>query len=241
MVDRLMSFRLAYLRAIAESWKDPFFKEKLLNADDIQEILQNAPYSFVSPWKQVKIRLVDDSNTVWEPVETAGWVGANDSFVISIPGKPHQKDQQVQALAAYYQIFPDLFGTQQTVSSGPVIEAALPVDLGTSPEPFLEFGGVTLRALALAWENERFLIELTDPSLIDATPVLSKYLGYNNPWNFNIRFISTDFGWDGKNWTKIPKNVVELHYPRKPAEERFQPIALTSYNNTGPAYPFTCG
>lgn len=258
-----MDFRLAYLRAIADAWKDKTdtIKNKLIdgNTDLLGYLKDN--YRLHSPWKNITLQLLEvfeDENEnqkpEWKQMEASGWVGPNDRFIINIPDKPGDPNQQVQALAAYYQIFPTLFGISKKTDMI-VIAAALPQDLGVDQKPFLEFGGVTLRAIALAWVDGGFLNELTNPDLVDATPVLSRYLGYTNPWNFRIKFVvHPDFVWhgetrenkipmwnDGQKDNPIPKNIIQLHYPTRPADSKFWPIALTSYNNTGPAYPFSCG
>ena len=234
-----MKLRLAYLSAIADSWANDEIRDKLVNANDILPIL-NSDYRFDSPWKCVELHIVDDEDqkTEWKPAETAGWIGANDEFILNVPNIPEQ-NQQVQALTAYYEIFPTLFGSQKT--KDPEDKHPLPTELGANAGPFLEFGGVNLRAIALAWKNQKFLKELTLEGQKDASPVLSKYLGYRSPWNFSLRYKNiSDFKWNGKSWDGIPKNIIKLHYPRKPEDEQIRPIALTSYNNTGPAYPFSC-
>jgi ribosomally synthesized peptide (two-chain TOMM family) len=254
MDNFLMDLRLAYLRAIADAWKDTTdtIKNTLIdsNTDLIDYLKKN--YGLHSPWESITLQLFEffeDENEnqkpEWKPMETAGWVGPNDRFIIHIPGKPDDPNQQVQALAAYYQLFPTLFGYKKLIGAGQ------PEDLGVDQKPFLEFGGVTLRAIALSWLDDDFLNELTHPTLADATPVLSRYLGYTNPWNFRIKFkVHPDFVWLAETpenkipmWkdAQIPKNIIQLHYPTRPAESKFWPIALTSYNNTGPAYPFSCG
>jgi len=259
-----MDLRLAYLRVIADAWKDTTdtIKDKLLDGNtDLLKYLK-ANYGLNSKWDNVILQLFEffeDENErqkpEWKPMETAGWVGPNDRFIINIPGKPGDSNQQVQALAAYYQKFPTLFGIINKKTDPDTLAAALPQDLGVDQKPFLEFGGVTLRAIALAWVNDDFLNELTNPTIADAAPVLSRYLGYTNPWNFRIKFVvHPDFVWhgetrenkipmwnDGQKDNPIPKNIIQLHYPTRPADSKFWPIALTSYNNTGPAYPFSCG
>ena len=246
MTNPLMNLRLAYLRAVAKAWMEEDFKNKLLKADDILPILvDEKEFGFESPWTLVELKLVDDKDrrTEWHPRETAGWIGSDDKFVINFPDKP-RKGQGVRALAAYYQLFPTLFGPEKDKKIG----GALPLDLGVSPEPFLKFGGVTLRAIALAWKDEDFKKELAN----DATHALSRYLGYRSPWNFGLQFIKNEFDkyfkWDERtgSWVAqkkedIPKNRIELHFPVKPdVNEEYLPIALTSYNNTGPEYPFSC-
>lgn len=244
----LMSFRLAYLRSIANSWDSGNYKSILLGADNIldanEKFIKNGFVDYFKNLRNVniKIKLIkqedEGKKTKWEPMETAGWIGLNDKFIINIPKKPETKDQSGK-LAEYYQLFPTLLGTQESKEECDQhqgrVASELPQDLGTNPGPFLELGGVTLRAIALAWKDDHFCKELTNPSENDATPVLSKYLGYNNPWNFSIQFVETP----ETDYKKIV-NTIELNYPESP-DVNFRAIALTSYNNTGPAYPFTCG
>jgi ribosomally synthesized peptide (two-chain TOMM family) len=109
------------------------------------------------------------------------------------------------------------------------------------------FGGLVLRAIALAWTDPDFKEALLYPPGGDASSVLSQWLGYNSPFNFKIKFVTNPgLHWDGKKWNlddadgQPIKNRIVLNYPVAPKEQALQPIALTSYNNTGPAYPFTC-
>ncbi len=251
MVNQLMNFRLAYLRAIAKAWNDEGFKEilttteNLLESEDpvILELFSNVHLGNIS----VKIIDYEENPSEWHPKKAAGWIGPDDYFHINLPGTPHV-EEQAQALAAYYELFPTIFGAGnneeeiETEDRKPVVGGPLPQGLGVDPESFLDFGGVTLRAVALAWNDKTFLDELTKDNLKDKTPVLSKYLGYNNPWNFNILFnYCDDFTWNGASWSdSFPNNRVVLHYPRKPDDISYEAIALTSYNNTGPEYPFSC-
>jgi len=245
MIDSLIDFRLVYMRLLAESWVDESFKTKLLQAEDIMELLRadsSKPYYYDSPWEYIKVKLIASDYIKWLPMETAGWISPDDYFIINIPSRPDH-DQRVQALAAYYQHFPTFLGKTKQRKDGhnESFNSAI-ADLGIDPTPFLEFGGITLRTIALAWHNPGFLGELTMAGK-DATPVLSKYFGFNNTWNFNLQFVeASKFKWEEKNqeWENIPQNIVMMHYPPKPEEEIYWPIALTAYNNTGPAYPFTC-
>lgn len=128
--------------------------------------------------------------------------------------------------------------------------AALPTDLGIpgcGPDSMPAFGGLVLRAIALAWTDPNFKEALLYPPSGDASAVLSQWLGYNSPFNFKIKFVTNPgLNWDGEKWNlddsngKPIKNRIVLNYPNAPKDKALQPIALTSYNNTGPAYPFTC-
>lgn len=252
-INPLMKLRLAYLRLIAESWRDDDLKNDIIHGKDIFTLLKD--YGFHSPWKHLELVLVHDEHkkTEWHPSETSGWIGSDDTFIINIPKKPEDVEQHARALAAYYQLFPTLFGLSgEEKEEDHGFSGALPLDLGVDSAVFLEFGALTLRAIALAWGNQTFLDELATPMGAqpkDAKPALGRWLGYNAPWNFDIHFIiDPQFRWksDQKkkhsqgHYTGIPKNSIVLHYPVKPEKEQFHAIALTSYNCTGPAYPFSC-
>lgn len=136
------------------------------------------------------------------------------------------------------------------------------MNAGSLGDDFLTFGSIVMRTIALAWKNKAFREELfsdSESSSINKSEVLSKYFGYTNPWNFRLVFrkLTIIKGSDrepGKNecvwvpgendslgrWEGLPPNRVQLYYPVKPRNEGEMPIALNTYNCTGPAYPFTC-
>ena len=253
--EPLLAFRLAYLRAIARSWQDDAYRRDLLGQRDIQPMLHR-DFNLPTQWPQVDVslRLSDDptQRAEWKPVLTAGWIGPDDEFVIVLPQAP--QTHASEALAAYYQLFPNFMGISTSFEepNNGMLRAALPTGLGIpggGPDSLLAFGGVVLRAIALAWQSPEFHAELTRDDGKDKAPVLSQWLGYNNPFNFQVRFETEQaFTWDAARgeWnlqradgTAI-KNGIVLNYPVAPAEQDLWAIALTSYNNTGDAYPFTC-
>ena len=250
--EPLLDFRLAYLRAVARSWNDLRFRDRLLAESDIQPIL-NEEFGLPSRWVHLNVRLDNSSDkaqqTQWRPELTERWIGRDDVFVIALPQAPSIANA-AEGLAAYYQQFPALMGPAVAVESAASRAQILPMgtpDAGA--ESLLAFGSVVLRAIALSWKSDQFLKALTDPELQDATPVLSQWLGYNNPFNFQLRFmVNRHFTWSPQSGTwnmaepdgKPIKNEIVLNYPVAPADETMWPIALTSYNDTGNAYPFTC-
>ncbi len=257
--EPLLAFRLAYLRGVARSWQDEAYRHELLQQRDIQPILHR-DFGLPTVWPQLDISLClsDDpaKRAEWKPVLTAGWIGPDDAFVIVLPQAP--ATHAAEALAAYYQMFPNFMGASTAVQEPQdqqepgMLRAALPTGLGIpggGPDSLLAFGGVVLRAIALAWQSPEFHAELTRDDGTDKAAVLSQWLGYNNPFNFQVRFVTdAAFTWDAANgqWNlkradgSEIKNSIVLNYPVAPEEQQMWPIALTSYNNTGDAYPFTC-
>jgi ribosomally synthesized peptide (two-chain TOMM family) len=109
-----------------------------------------------------------------------------------------------------------------------------------------------LRAIALYWEDPSFKEELLNPDgdHTDKTAVLSKFFGYNNPWNFAINFKECKtfiLDKDDDSEFDYPANIISLGKPRKPelpggpnSSKGIYPIALAAYNDDGKSYPFTC-
>lgn len=246
--EPLLAFRLAYLRAIARSWQDDAYRRDLIAQRDIQPMLhQDFGLPTLWPHVDVSLHLSDDPvmRAEWKPVLAARWVCPDDAFVIVLPQAP--QTHAAEALAAYYQLFPDFMGV--STSFEPQQGGASRSIPDGDPDSLLNLGRVMLRAIALAWQSPEFLAALTRDDGIDKAPVLSQWLGYNNPFNFHVRFVTDEaFTWNtasGK-WNlqradgSLIKNGIVLNYPNAPAEKEYWPIALTSYNNTGDAYPFTC-
>ena len=113
-------------------------------------------------------------------------------------------------------------------------------------DPFLDFGGVVARALAVAWEKSDFRRRLQD----DAVLAMEGWLGYRTPWSMKIvvvdassrmRFDADTNCWEYTATDRYPKlNSLLYHLPNPPTHQSVWPVALTAYNNTGPQYPFTC-
>ena len=255
--EPLLEFRLAYLRAIARSWQDDAYRRELLDQEDIQPLLHR-DFGLPTLWPLLDIGLYLNSDPAqraeWKPMLTAGWIGPDDAFVIVLPQSP--ASNAAEALAAYYQLFPNFMGPADAYEKpvdpvGPP-QGALPTGLGIpggGADSMLAFGGVILRAIALAWRSPEFFGDLTRDPSGDKAPILSQWLGYNNPFNFQIRIVTnpqltwdaTLGAWNQKNTDgSAIKNAIQLNYPQAPVEEGMRAIALTSYNNTGSAYPFTC-
>lgn len=258
VAEPLLEFRLAYLRAVARSWQDDAYRRELLDQSDIQPMLQR-DFGLPTVWPQLDVRLFQDPNpdmrAEWKPMLTSGWVGPDDSFIIVLPQAP-SSSHAAEALAAYYQLFPNFMGGAVSFDAPEgapgMMKAALPTGLGIpggGEGSLLAFGGLVLRVISLAWQSPEFLFDVTREPDVDKAPELSQWLGYNNPFNFKILFTTNPaFTWDAANgeWNlnnangSPIKNGILLNYPNAPQEESMQAIALTSYNNTGDPYPFTC-
>lgn len=239
----MMSFRTAYLRLVALAWSDPAFRNTLPRLTPDQIIQELAKLGHVWTWGGLDPRLQIDG-PIWNPVETGGWAGNGESVItLHLPvdkGHVHGfPGTQAEALSDYYQQRPTLFGLPLSAAP-PLLGQSYNASLGDF-SAFLDFGGVTLRALALAWHNDAFKkLLLTD--VIDA---LAAYFGYNCPWDLKL-VVKEDTsarwapGSSGSGWTSLTKNVLLLDLPQPPPDGDIRAIALTAYNETGPAYPFTC-
>lgn len=240
--DPLIQLRLAYLRAVALSWRDDEFREQLTSGRDVQQQLQEHCGLRIK-WPALDIIVAHSAPALrWNPLEVGGWMGPDDQFVITLPGTPEREQDRTEALAAYYQRFPTLMGIALNLTPEYAVVAggASGADVPTSAV-LLSFGGVILRAIALAWSDPDFRKVLLDAP--DARPVLSRFFGYNMPFNFrvHVRAGGPTVRSEGVWRFESLKNRIELNYPEVPTQsERLWPVALTAYNDTGPAYPFTC-
>lgn len=242
--DPFPGLRTAYLRAIARAWRDPEYVDKLLRASKEEKTgalgLLEKDFNFKFPF-DVKFGIDDKHPPRWDPLHTKGWIGYADDFLIHLPKKPASPDQRASALARYYQEYPTLLGRARGT-----MRAAEP------PDDFGEFGGITMRALALVWSSDKFAKALYQAS--DARAVIQDYFDYIVPWNFRLRFKEYAGGSDdhwlneergNEYWAKFPISEITVHLPRRPdapgPDVDIEPVALAAYNDTGPQYPFTCG
>lgn len=231
--------RSAYLRAIARAWRDDKFRQRLIDT-------KSEKYGALALLKQefgldfgFRIKLViagGDPGPTWMPTGTRGWIGVEDSFLIHIPVEDKPPAQPADVLARYYQERPSPLGRPESHGGHESV-----------PSAFAEFGAMTLRALALAWEDADFRRKLlaTDshhkPKQVNAT--FQDYLDYQIPWNFAVHFKAQPYPKTDGDWEEFPPNEVKLILPQrpKPNDAVVEAVALAAYNGTGPQYPFTCG
>jgi len=242
--DPFSGLRSAYLRAIARAWRDPEYAGKLFRASKQEKngalALLEKDFNLQFPF-DVKFAIDDRHPPRWDPLQTRGWIGYADDFLIHLPKAPGSPEYRASALARYYQEFPTFLGRPKET-----MRAA------EAPDEFGEFGGITLRALALAWNDEKFAQLLYRAE--DARALIQDYFDYIVPWNFKLRFqehAGSDEHWlneerSDEYWAKFPISEITVHLPSKPdspgpEDVRMEPIALAAYNDTGPQYPFTCG
>ncbi|MGF1703720.1 BMA_0021/BMA_0022 family TOMM bacteriocin [Photobacterium makurazakiensis] len=247
----IVSFRSAYLKAIAKSWTDEEFKNGLLE-DNILEwkgFTDLLPNQEPLPWT-AKIYVyipkpLEDGfplNTRWMPGPTAGWFGINDEFIINLPPAPEETEEYSNAIAAYNQMFPTLMGTTDDSDSE-----------GLS-EDFVNFSCALLQAISLCWATQEKDGSDTTPNFAEqleqnGLEALTSLIGFVNPWGFNIKFKKAPEGarWDRSNqcWSGL-YNEVKLNYPAPPSQsgsfsdDAVKAIALAQYNADGMQYPFTC-
>lgn len=274
--NTLLNFRTAYLRFVANAWgytggvdgyladkfnatnqNDIYITENILNNIEFKQLLPGyTKGSDLSlPWTaQVKVRYDLKNGPEWDPGVTAGWSGPNDNFEILLPPKPGQgQDQYDMALAAYFQQFPTLLGHKRNSVT----------EVDGSAANFVEFGNVIMQAIAQSWSEDRFngVIgnnedEYTFRELLldNGIKTLSRFYGYNNPWNFDVKFLKAEEiinpapYWDGDRWAGGELyNTIILNMPNKPEADNcsrmndvVRPVALATYNANGAHYPFTC-
>jgi len=248
--DSLIEFRVAYLRAIAKAWREPSFAQDLLDTSKVTGCLKDLGFD-TSTWPCLNVEFVGKGG-IWNPSTTGGWFSpgnAGEALTLRLPLEPSialppDPQQWTEALAGFYQRYPTLFGTalDKPGSEG----QAYPTELGDW-QPFLEFGALIVRAIAIAWKDDAFARALST----DAASALESWLGYRFPWNIplKIEITGSKTKWQPAKdaasngfWENLPTNTLTLAIPNKPddSDAKVFPIALAAYNNTGPAYPFTC-
>lgn len=232
--------RSAYLRAVARAWRDDDFKRQLFRQSEEQKYgalpLLNKEFGLHFPWN-VKLKIIAGKpGPVWQPVGTSGWIGTEDAFTLYLPVEDKPPENPAELLARYYQERPCLLGRTTSNTVGDNV-----------PSSFAEFGAMTLRALALTWENKEFRARLfardEAGNAADVKQVFQDYLDYQVPWNFSLHFQRCEYPQNDAAWAAFPLNEITLVLPQKPASNDcvVEAVALAAYNGTGPQYPFTCG
>ncbi|AOK30611.1 hypothetical protein WS67_15665 [Burkholderia singularis] len=102
----------------------------------------------------------------------------------------------------------------------------------------LEFQEVYLRAIALSWRDPVFKAALLE----NPQDAIERYLNYRCPWIVDLKITEAgpECGWDAQaqRWN-LPRNAITFGVPKRP-ELAEQAIALAAYNDSGPAYLFSC-
>lgn len=280
MSNALLQFRTLYLQAIARAWEDSSFYSDLVTdvegspdygtgayGGDKLSLIYSTFTSMNSPWEHLEVKIIkrfsdnggsiSNPGTQWSTQSDLEWIGPNGFFIVNIPQSPAKKEDQAEALAAYYHLFPTFIGPHISSSESLPLQTNANTDyMATVPPPvsegdsfqerLLNFGEVTHRVISLAWTDENFASAITAPQLNNASDILVTHFGYHTPWDFNILFRQpSGFQWysnesKNKGYLSIPKNVVVFNFPEKPATGVSLPIALTEDNLKGSNYPFTC-
>jgi ribosomally synthesized peptide (two-chain TOMM family) len=105
----------------------------------------------------------------------------------------------------------------------------------TNPSPilptydqFLEFRAVIIQAIALAWNDKKFLHELRE----DPKDALEKQFGYKYPGPINFKVQENTSTWMPDlvgGWKTNQLNGLELVLPPAPAQDQMT-VALAAYN-----------
>lgn len=274
--DSLLRFRTGYLRAISKAWKCPNFLKSLTTTDNIIELpqfLDLMPGKKRLPWTaKININLDEKNGPRWSPGVTAGWFGPNDKIEIMLPEAPKNSEDYNDAITQYFQKFPTLLGKKFTASKRnnlncktdqtppesnddtKIITDNTSTDADGSSLEFINFSNCIIQGIVLSWVNMDPLGDpysgLRDDMLEHGLSALTRFTGANNPWNFDIKFITNpcELGWDDtkKCWGEL-YNKITVNFPLSPEKTMdkehakfMEPIALAVYNSSGAHYPFTC-
>jgi len=262
------------------------------NILEMKEFTDLLPAGYTLPWNVIIKNIIPANDTTgfplhtrWMPGPTSGWFGINDTFVINLPPLPTattnvaNETEFTKALSAYNKMFPTLMGTNHSSESE-----------GLS-EDFVNFSTALLQAIALCWattesrqqidiqinatkdpdqltalnEQKKLTPSFTDLLISHGIEALGSFIGFVNPWGFNIVFRKAPIDgdiiigscdkikkgdgaqWDSKNgmWKNL-RNEICLNYPHPPSniegfsEDATRAVALAQYNADGMQYPFSC-
>jgi ribosomally synthesized peptide (two-chain TOMM family) len=229
--------RAAYLRSIARAWRDPEFYKRLIDSKDEKEgalAILRREFGMEFPWAVKLVIAAGDPGPAWQPGNTRGWIGTEDAFTLYLPVEDKPPANPAELLARYYQERPSPLGRQ-----------AKGVAEDWIPSAFAEFGAVTIRALALAWNDATFkeLLLSANGKPRAANKTFQDYLDYHIPWNFSVYFKAHAYPKTDEDWEAFPPNEIKLVLPQRPGgrDPMVEAVALAAYNGTGPQYPFTCG
>jgi len=135
-------------------------------------------------------------------------------------------------------------------------------DLGICVDAVLSFAAAMFNAVALAWDNAKFLELLIRPGAPGTAgktiQLMDEWLGYKFPWDLELKIeIDEAARYESRNgrgkWTIRPPKVVLVLPWMTGATELREEIAANQrnpgvaimgvalYNTDGPGYPFTCG
>jgi ribosomally synthesized peptide (two-chain TOMM family) len=227
------ALRAAYMRAIARAWRDPAYAEALSQAAKEEPKgslgLLERDYNFQFPFDVTFNVDVDEQRRPrWRPVGTRGWYGFMDRFQVCLPAKPKDAATEAAVLARYCAEFPSLLGVGK--------------DGTVAPPDFANFGVITARVLALAWNDRAFHEKLYAAD--DARELVQGAMNCVVPWNFQLKFeekkgasSDADAYWRPESF---PRSVITVYLPMRPDGMGAEAIALAAYNDSGGTYPFTC-
>jgi len=256
--NALLDFRVAYLRAVAHSWQDSEYKKNMLKAENLLDFLESSKLPnlfYCNPWPLLTIQISESQTLDWQPLLRQGWIGPNDYIEFTLPDRPSVTDDELaEALTAYYFWFPSILGRQSTSHDPLSIRedarrngSGQDYDIGIGGTTFENMAAFMLNVVELSWSNDVFKDELLAAD-DDASGILSKYFGVNNPLNFNMKFRKDNdgvFKYIAKEQKWIVDEdkqpvVVHIWYPQKPEETAQRSMAIAAYNTNGAEYPFSC-
>jgi ribosomally synthesized peptide (two-chain TOMM family) len=295
-IQQLMDFRTTYVRAVARATVDLQFRKELTKEGGNPLSVLHEEFGYRCPWGLTLVLNDDPNrgprvNPATGTVMTMPYWG--ESITVSIPKKPAGDAKvQMDALAAYYHENPWFLqpgrpndadrasprdvprgihnpsapyqGKWTSVNADP--DRNTRFDLGVNFEDFISFAAAIFNAVALSWDNEVFLGQLTaykgeaETDRKKTITLLNEWLGYKYPWQLDL-VVRTDekatYNPAKRAWENTTPPVLMLTIPwmtgatggdaaqaevdtnKKNLGVAIVGVAL--YNTDGPGYPFTCG
>lgn len=118
------------------------------------------------------------------------------------------------------------------------------IEMSETPQDLItmiRWQNVWLRIIARAWEDDKFLEEITEANPQETTGIIKRYFDYSVPAHLalNIRMSEAKRNDPLRLDDDYQRIALTVHIPPKPEPGR-EAVALAEYSDRGQSYPFTC-
>ncbi|WP_437576229.1 BMA_0021/BMA_0022 family TOMM bacteriocin [Sorangium sp. So ce887] len=226
--NKLMEFRVTYLRAIAKAWAEPDFENKLLN-NPTRTLLDYFGFDWGMWENACTLQIVstgrspgrfdrrgNTASTELPPMRFE-WIGDEwvwsknllDSMTMYLPltAPSTEATEQAMALADYYRQRASLFSDDWGTEYGPIGKKPVAIAPAVGTQSNSPVGGFVptdqgfeaFKVVLLAAIAKAWASEdFKQMLLIDSAAAMQTIRGYKLPWNMNICIMNDD----GASWTK---------------------------------------